>query len=575
MKQYIYLILNICLSISASLYEAKNYKEIKYKFRKTSFTTDYLKDSFNPELKISQENSLLDNNIIELESDYIITQISWTRKDNYKYNYLLGVFEGSNDPSFMDGIPIAIIKEQGNFNEINIIDINSPFSFKYIRYTPPNKNNTSIFPIKIYVRPKSEIKDENSENINKGRYFQVTNLPLVSIHTENSTEPGRDGDINCTITIINEGKIENSENASIKVRGRTTGLIPPKKPYRIKFSTKQKIFNFKGKEKKWTLIANHFDRSLLRNTLAFKISELMEFKFTPRCQPVDVILNGNFRGNYYICDKVDTISKNRINITQMEVTDISEPNITGGYLLQIDSYANFGKSISNFRTNRGIVGEIVIPEEDEITPEQATYIKDKLNQSENEIYNGILNSIDLESYSKYFLIEEFCGDPDHTWSSFYFTKDRDDDRFQFGPVWDFDLSFDNDERLIPTNAKTEFCFNYCDSAGTTRDFLKTLIGNKIIMTYIKNTWEELYENTLNENVLIDILEEKRVYIKESAELNFLKWDNFESDKDSPWHIDFGRKGENFEVSVEVVKDYVRNRFKSLTNLINNAISLLE
>ena len=573
MKQYIYLILNICLSISASLYEAKNYKEIKYKFRKTSFTTDYLKDSFNPELKLSQEN--LDNNIIELESDYIITQISWTRKDNYKYNYLLGVFEGSNDPSFMDGIPIAIIKEQGNFNEINIIDINSPFSFKYIRYTPPNKNNTSIFPIKIYVRPKSEIKDENSENINKGKYFQVTNLPLISIHTENSTEPGRDGDINCTITIINEGKIENSENASIKVRGRTTGLIPPKKPYRIKFSTKQKIFNFKGKEKKWTLIANHFDRSLLRKTLAFKISELMEFKFTPRCQPVDVILNGNFRGNYYICDKVDTISKNRINITQMEVTDISEPNITGGYLLQIDSYANFGKSISNFRTNRGIVGEIVIPEEDEITPEQATYITDKLNQFENEIYNGILNSIDLESYSKYFLIEEFCGDPDHTWSSFYFTKDRDDDRFQFGPVWDFDLSFDNDERLIPTNAKTEFCFNYCDSAGTTRDFLKTLIGNKIIMTYIKNTWEELCENTLNENVLIDFLEEKRVYIKESAELNFLKWDNFESDKDSPWNIDFGRKGENFEVSVEVVKDYVRNRFKSLTNLINNAISLLE
>lgn len=573
MKQYLYLFLNICLSISASLNEAKNYKEIKYKFRKTSFTTDYLKDSFNPELKLSQEN--LDNNIIELESDYIITQISWTRKDNYKYNYLLGVFEGSNDPSFMDGIPIAIIKEQGNFNEINYIDINSPFSFKYIRYTPPNKNNTSIFPIKIYVRPKSEIKDENSENISEGKYFQVTNLPLVSIHTENSTEPGRDGDINCTITIINKGKIENSENASIKIRGRTTGLIPPKKPYRIKFSTKQKIFNFKGKEKKWTLIANHFDRSLLRNTLAFKISELMEFKFTPRCQPVDVILNGNFRGNYYICDKVDTISKNRINITQMEVTDISEPNITGGYLLQIDSYANYGKSISNFRTNRGIVGEIVIPEEDEITPEQATYIKDKLNQFENEIYDGILNSIDLESYSKYFLIEEFCGDPDHTWSSFYFTKDRDDDRFQFGPVWDFDLAFDNDERLIPTNGKTEFCFNYCDSAGTTRDFLKTLIGNKIIMTFIKNTWEKLCENALNENNLIDFLEEKRIYIKESAELNFLKWDNFVSDKETPWNIDFGRKGENFEVSVEVVKDYVRNRFKSLTNLINNSISLLE
>ena len=580
MKIGLYVIFNICLSVFAILNETQKIKGLKYYIIEVP-SFDSIDDNFSqkienePDLKLSEETPLSDNNIIELESDYIINKISWTKKDLYKYNYLFGVFEGSNDKSFEDGIPIAIIKDQKNFDKINYIDINSKNSYKYIRYIPPNSNNTDISPIKIYVSKKTLKQNSESQNLDDSSYFQVTKLPLISIHTENFTEPKRNDDINCTITIINDGKVENRENAFIKVRGRSTSFTPPKKPFRIKFESKQKILNFKGKEKKWTLLANYYDRSLLRNALAFKISELMEFEFTPRCQPVDVILNGNFRGNYFICDKVDVISKNRLNLTKMEITDIYEPNITGGYLLEIDAFSGFMRSNSSFKTDKGITGKIVIPEEDEITPEQSIYIKDKLNQFENEIYNGSLDSIDLDSYSKYFLVEEFCGDPDHTWSSFYFTKERNDDKFHFGPVWDFDLAFDNDKRLIPTSNKTEFCFNYCDSAGTTRDFLKALIGNKEIIGYIKNTWDLLCNTVLNENTLIDFLEEEKLNIKESAEMNFLKWDNFveKNEGGRHWHMELGRKGENFDDSVEVVKDYIRNRFESLKNLINNALSL--
>jgi hypothetical protein len=65
-------------------------------------------------------------------------------------------------------------------------------------------------------------------------------------------------------------------------------------------------------------------------------------------------------------------------------------------------------------------------------------------------------------------------------------------------------------------------------------------------------------------------------LEESSELNFIKWDHFAQEKNSRGGrggnggFGFGRKGENFEVSVEVVKDYVINRFKSLTRLIDNA-----
>ena len=255
----------------------------------------------------------------------------------------------------------------------------------------------------------------------------------------------------------------------------------------------------------------------------------------------------------------------------MEKTDINEPNITGGYLLQIDSLSKLYPN--GFELSKGLIGLILYPEDDEITEEQKSYITYRLNKFEDEIYNGILDSIDLDSYSRYFIMEEFSGDIDHLWSSFYFTKERNDDKFYFGPAWDFDLAFDNEKRLIPTNNKTEFCFNYGDSAGTMRQLVEALIGNKIVIENIKKTWEKLCETVLNDKILVDFLNEEKMKIKESAELNFLKWDNFveEPNPGMPYIIDFGRKGEDFDFSVEVVKDYVKDRFKSLTNLINEAI----
>ncbi len=544
MRIYLCLILFIYFAFTLSLKEQKTNERLLGSFFRGSFD---------------------ENGIIEFDEEYIITRIAWTKNDDYKYNYLLGVFEVSNDKSFKEAVPIGMIKEEdGELKEE--LNISSKNSLKYMRYVAPNKNYSDINPIKLIGYKKSLITEPDV--LDENNYFQVTNLPLILIHTENETEPSRwGGDVNCNIKIINEGKVDVSDSAVIKVRGRTTGLIPPKKPYRIKFSKKQKIFNFEGKEKKWTLIANHFDRSLLRNNIAFKISQLMEFPYTPRCLPVDVILNGNYRGNYYICDKIE-VGKNRINITKMFETDNSEPNITGGYLLQIDSLAR-DESRSVFKTQKGITGQIIYPEDDKITAEQENYIKYKLNKFEDEVYNGILDSIDLDSFSKYFIIEEFCGDPDHVWSSYYFRKERNDDKFYFGPAWDYDLAFDNDERLIPTNEKTDFCFKYCDSAGTMREFILSLIENKNVIEYIKNTWEKLYKTVLNENILANYIEEEKKKLEESSELNFIKWNNYVEEDDFRFPWDFGRKGENFEVSVEVVKDYVVNRFKSLTKLIDN------
>ena len=514
------------------------------------------------------------NNIIELESNYIITKISWIKRENYKFNYLLGVFEGANDPDFKDAIPIGIIKENENLDLINYLKINTKTSYKYIRYIPPNKNNSDISPIKVFGY---KIPEKRKYSKQEKKYFQSTNLPLISIYTEDSKDISEKSiEINCKILIVNEGRIETNETAKIKVKDETRAYLSPKIPYSINFSSAQKILGFKGKYRNWELISNYFDRSLLRNLIALKISELMKFEYTVKCKPLDVIINGNFKGNYYICDPIE-VGNNRVNISKTSESNLIKSNNNGGYLLEIDGEYYNGKK--HFKSNKGIYIRIIYPKDNNITPEQENYIIENFNKIEKEVYNGNLENFDLNTYSKQFLLKEFCGDLTHLYKNFYITNNANSKKLFFGPIWDFETSFDNDKMLIPTNEKPNFCFNYYSSSGTMKELTIKFIRNKDIIGYIQNLWNNLCDTVLKESALIDFIEEQRIYLKESAELNFLKWDNFVEEYDLygfNWGTRdylFGRKGENFEISVNIIKDYIRKRFVSLNTLINNAISL--
>jgi len=196
-----------------------------------------------------------------------------------------------------------------------------------------------------------------------------------------------------------------------------------------------------------------------------------------------------------------------------------------------------------------------------------------MDQFESDAYNGNFTNMDLESFSKFFLIDEFCGDPDEIRSNYYISKKRNDDTFYFGPVWDFDLAFDNDIRLYPTNEKPNFLYGLGSSAGTMYNFTDMLIKNKVIINYIKDTWEKLKSTTLNESVLIDFIEQEDNHIKESAKLDLILWNTFGPIK----NIYFRHKGiqlnnEMREADLNELKEYIKKRFVSLTTIINQAAS---
>ncbi|MCK9509557.1 MAG: CotH kinase family protein [Pigmentiphaga sp.] len=283
---------------------------------------------------------------------------------------------------------------------------------------------------------------------------QLTKLPTLYLSTENNRAvsdkvtwiPGN-------IKIISSDISENIDMPmTIRGRGNSTWGMA-KKPYRIKLDSKQHILNLPAREKNWVLLANYADKSLIRNAVAFKISTLLGFEFTPSVRFVDVYLNNAFLGNYMLTDQVQVgKSDKRVEVERLDISDNQLPEISGGYLLEIDGFAR--TEALWFNTNRNLPVTIKYPDDDDINSEQLQYIKNFTNRFENALFaadfddpvTGYRSMIDTTSLINWYIACELTGNPDSFWSTFIYKK-RGIDKFFFGPLWDFDIAFNNDNRL--------------------------------------------------------------------------------------------------------------------------------
>ena len=141
---------------------------------------------------------------------------------------------------------------------------------------------------------------------------------------------------------------------------------------------------------------------------------------------MDLILNGNFRGNYLICDKIE-VKSDRVDISKMDETCEQEPEISGGYLLQATGSKRRG-SPDSFKTEKGITLSYEYPDAEDITEAQKEYITSKINEIEAKIYENNVEDIDLESFARYFLVEDFSANQDGIFNSFFLYKERGDDK---------------------------------------------------------------------------------------------------------------------------------------------------
>ena len=485
---------------------------------------------------------------LKLREKNIITKIEWGQKEEDHNNYLLGVFEVSNSKTFEDAIPLHMIKAIGKIGEINSVKINFKKRFQYFRYVGPQGKYCKISVLNIYGYEGSE---SNSQ------YYQPTNLPLFVIHSYSGLEPEDKNDIlPCNFYIINDNKIDVNNDGTLKIKG-IESLKFDKKPYNVRFYNEQKPLNFRSKSKKWALLGNYGDKTLIRNILSFEISRIFNNTFTSECVFVDLMINGLYKGTYNLCDKIE-VSETRVNIKKLSKNDGSS-KISGGYLIEVDGFAYLGNSYFNSR--KGIPTTIKYPDVDDISSDQKNYIKEKFSELELEIYNNNITNIDITSFVKFVLIEELIGNAEAYWSCFLY-KERNDDSFYVGPIWDNEMIFDNDNRVYPINCKKDFIFNNGLSAGTMDKFINQILKNNLVINKIMEIWEEITKTKLNMNYLSNFIDSQINLINESKTLNFIRW-NISNIK-----VSFNPKiYSSYEEEIDYIKGFIYNRINWLNNYI--------
>ncbi len=264
-----------------------------------------------------------------------------------------------------------------------------------------------------------------------------TGLPVLYLNTQDGAKiVSKEDYVKASVTLEEAGNLSDVMTCSVKGRGNTTWSWP-KKPYLLKFDAKTSFFGFPA-HKRWVLLANFMDRTMMRNLVALKVSSMTSLDWTPRGRSVELVLNGVHQGNYLLVEQV-RVDKNRVNVGD------------DGYLFESDfHYDNeiqwmdpHGRCI---QFGSGIPFGIKAPDADEITPAQIQEGKELIARTARAIYGpdfkdpekGYAAYIDVDSFIDYWIVFEVMGNHELGNPGSVYYHCRKDGKLQAGPCWDFD-----------------------------------------------------------------------------------------------------------------------------------------
>ncbi len=387
---------------------------------------------------------------------------------------------------------------------------------------------------------------------------QKTNLPTVYITTEGGA-PVTSKDTWVKGNIIVKSSDSSEElNMVTEIRGRgnsTWGM--PKKPYRIKLDKKTNFLNLPAKEKNWVFLANYADKTLVRNAVAFKISKIVGLEFTPSVRFVDLELNGVFVGNYMVTDQIE-VATNRVPVETQSTTETQLPGISGGYLLEIDGFAD--AEPVKFITDKGLKITIKYPKDDEINTAQREYITNFTQKFENALFSsdfknkdtGYRSLVDTTSLINWYIACELTGNSDSFWSTYVY-KYKDVDSLFFGPLWDYDIAFNNDDRLGDATQKL-----MRNDAHEPKTWIKRMWEDEWFRGAVNRRWKQLVDAGI-QNQLLSYVDETAGLLSQSQQMNFERWPVLNTKVYRELSL-----FPSYQQGVDFLKNYLKNRVAFLT-----------
>ncbi len=379
-----------------------------------------------------------------------------------------------------------------------------------------------------YWRPKDSYSVEPSRTI-----------PLIFINTQDSAPiVTKDYYINGKLWIdnCNTAGFESlaSEGApldiEIKGRGNVTWLAFYKKPYKIKFSGKVSPLGL-DRSKHFILVprAQDYD-GYVRNTTGFELSRLLEMSYTTSEVPVELVLNGEYQGLYFFGENI-RVESGRVEIIEQNEYETDPYLITGGWLLENRGYENpiHQQFENNDPTKNHYAFESKSPEH--YSQEQQNYISTFISQADSCIFvddktdTGWEQYLDISSIAKFYVIQEVLENVEAFTASLFMYKDiGENEKFHFGPVWDFDSSYFN-SKLVQHTTADNFIFNY--DTGFAAMWIEELCKFPHFQQEIKKVWKQFKNTKCLEKLVTHIFEFKN-FFKTAQVKDLQRWPTYAS-----------------------------------------------
>lgn len=272
------------------------------------------------------------------------------------------------------------------------------------------------------------------------RIFEVAitvagGIPIVHLDTGDKSISTRSRYIDCNVRICNSPEYGVLEAVGgIRGRGNATWLNYPKKPYRIKLGEKVSVLGMPA-NKDWVLLPDYCDKSLMRSSYMFAMSELAGLPYTIRSRHVEVTLNGDYIGTYLLTEHVEE-AKSRVKLS------------SDGFLFEADNY--WYEEPLYFKTARaGINYTFKYPDADDGEIKKGddnyNYITGFIKEFEDALFSsnftdastGYRKYIEAESFAKWYLVQEILGNLE---PNPYYVLETRGAKLQMYPVWDAEWS---------------------------------------------------------------------------------------------------------------------------------------
>ncbi|MCI7564070.1 MAG: CotH kinase family protein [Spirochaetia bacterium] len=366
------------------------------------------------------------------------------------------------------------------------------------------------------------VNSKNQESKEHPVRSRKLNIPVVSVNLglseENFASFKKKGKISASLSVFSNDNRLTDAPLTIKGRGNSSWFNAPKKSYTIKFKEKQKFLGFDS-NKSFALIANYFDKTLLRNITAYSLAKKVftKMSWAPSAKTVHLFIDGVYQGLYSAVETVK-IAKNRVNIP--DISDfVSSQETTKfedyGFILEVNERKdeNF-----NFDSGKGVPFSLKELDGKDLNDDICQKIKEKTNSVEEKLYQGDFLELDLDLYSfaDWWIVEELAKNTDSQfYSSCYMYFDPSDKKIHMGPVWDFDLGFGNNG----VDVKTEGF--QADEAQNGANWILELRKSEEFKNIVKERWNTC--KPLIESYFSGEYEENLSNIKKDVDVNFIRW----------------------------------------------------